>query len=190
MKLNVLYNYEYYYNIEIKQDALRPHRSSEKKVQINKHITLIRRRKRSLTIFSDLNDFHLYKLKSRSSKAPLSQVLLKLVQWFWRIFFLNFVIILLLFHNYLPFEKGVALHSPKNALCKIWSKLAMYHMLKKIWKFRVNVFSQYHNYLPWKRAWPFISTYLNPFHPRMAQWVIVFAPQAEGWVFESQTRRT
>ena len=45
--------------------------------------------------------------------------------------FLNFVNVFSQFHYYLPLEKGGALHlnklespSPKDALCKIWLKLA------------------------------------------------------------------
>ena len=44
---------------------------------------------------------------------------------------LNFINVVLLFHNYLPLKKGRALHlnnlespSPKNALCQVWLKLA------------------------------------------------------------------
>ena len=44
---------------------------------------------------------------------------------------LNFIDVILLFRNYLPLEKGVALHLdktesplPKDALCQVWLKLA------------------------------------------------------------------
>ena len=49
--------------------------------------------------------FHLKKLESPSPKDALWQVWLKLVQWFWRRRFLNFVNVISLFHNYLPLEK-------------------------------------------------------------------------------------
>ena len=74
---------------------------------------------------------YLNKLESPSPKDALCQVWLKLAQWFWRRRFFNFVNVFLLFRNYLPLEKGVALHlnkleslSPKDALCKVWLKLA------------------------------------------------------------------
>ena len=51
-------------------------------------------------------------------------------QWFWRRRFLKVLKVFLQFPNYLPFEKGVALHlyklespSPKNALCPVSLKL-------------------------------------------------------------------
>ena len=53
---------------------------------------------------------HLNKLESPSPKDALSLVWLKLAQWFWRSRFLNFLNAFLLFHHYLPLEKGVALH--------------------------------------------------------------------------------
>ena len=73
---------------------------------------------------------HFKKLESPSPKDALCQVWLKLAQWFWRRF-LNFVNVFSLFHNYLPLEKGGALHlntlespSAKDALCQVWLKLA------------------------------------------------------------------
>ena len=74
---------------------------------------------------------HLIKLKSPLPKDALSQVWLKLAQWFWRRIFLNFLNVFSLFRNYLPLEEGRALHlnklespSPKDALCQVWLKLA------------------------------------------------------------------
>ena len=49
---------------------------------------------------------HLNKLKSSSPKGALCQVWLKLVQWFWRRRFLNFVSVFSLFLNYFPLEIG------------------------------------------------------------------------------------
>ena len=76
---------------------------------------------------------HLNKLKPPSPKDALCQVWLKLAQWFWRRGFLNFVNVFSLFRNYLPMEKGGALHlnklespSPKDALCQVWLKLAQW----------------------------------------------------------------
>ena len=56
---------------------------------------------------------HLNKLKSPSSKDAFCQVWLKLTQWLWRRRFFKFVILCLLFRNYLPFKKGSALHLTK-----------------------------------------------------------------------------
>ena len=53
---------------------------------------------------------HLNKLESPSPKNALCQVWLKLAQWFWRRRFFNFVNVFSLFWNYLPLEKGRALH--------------------------------------------------------------------------------
>ena len=83
---------------------------------------------------------HLNKRESPSPKDALSQVWLKLAQWFWRRRFLNFVNVFSLFPNYLPFEKGGALHLnklesplPKDALCQVWLKLAQWFWRKR-WK--------------------------------------------------------
>ena len=56
---------------------------------------------------------HLNKLESPSPKVAMWQVWLKLVQWFLRKILLNFVDVFLLFHNYLPLEKGGAYHLNK-----------------------------------------------------------------------------
>ena len=82
---------------------------------------------------------HLKKLQFPSSKDALWQLPLKLAKWFWRRF-LYFVNVFLLFRNYLPLEKGVALHLkkpesplPKDALCQIWLKVAQWFWKRK-WK--------------------------------------------------------
>ena len=83
---------------------------------------------------------HLNKLESSSTKDALWQVLLKLTQWFWRRrFFKKFVNVFSLFHNYLPLEKGKALHlnklespSTKNALCQAWLKLAQWFWRRRL----------------------------------------------------------
>ena len=75
---------------------------------------------------------HLNNFESEvSSKDALRQICLKLAQWFWRRRFLNFVNVFSLIRNYLPLEKGGALHlnklespSPKDALCQVGLKLA------------------------------------------------------------------
>ena len=63
---------------------------------------------------------------------------MKFVQWFLRRRFLNFVNVFLLFCNYLPLEKGGALHlnklespSPKDALCQGWMKLAQWFLRRR-----------------------------------------------------------
>ena len=54
--------------------------------------------------------FHLKTLESPSPKDALCQDWLKLAQWLWRRRFFNFVNVFSLFRNYLPLEKGRALH--------------------------------------------------------------------------------
>ena len=68
-----------------------------------------------------------------SPKDAFGQVWLKLAQWFWRRRFFNFVNVFSLFLNYLPLEKGGAIHlyrleSPptKDALCQAWLKLVQW----------------------------------------------------------------
>ena len=80
---------------------------------------------------------------------------------------------ILLFRNYLPLEKDVALrlnklesHSPKDGLCQVWLKLAIWSWRRRFW-----ISSMYFRYFViislLIRAWPFILINLNPFHPRM-----------------------
>ena len=78
---------------------------------------------------------HLNKLESPSSKYALCQLWLKLAQFLRKRRFLNFVNVFSLFRNYLPFEKGRAIHlnkfespSPKDALCEVWLKLAQWFL--------------------------------------------------------------
>ena len=59
-----------------------------------------------------------------------------------------------LFHNYLPLDKGRALHlnklespPPKDALCQVWLKLAQWFWRKRFLN-SINVFSLFSNYLP------------------------------------------
>ena len=80
-------------------------------------------------------DLLLNKLKSPLSKDALCQVWLKLAERFWRRRFLNFFNVFSLFCNYLPLEKGRALHlkkldspSSKDALCEVWLTLT-----KRFW---------------------------------------------------------
>mgnify|MGYP003691681831 CR=1 FL=1 len=101
---------------------------------------------------------HLNKFESPSSKDALCQVWLKLAQWFWRRRFFNFVNVFSLFHNYLRLEKGGVLHlnkleslSPKDALCQVWLKMALWFWRRRFLNF-VNVFSQFRNYLPLEKG--------------------------------------
>ena len=114
---------------------------------------------------------HLKKLESPSSKNDLCWDWLKLTHWFCRRFF-NFVNVFSLFHYYLPFEKGWALHlnkleSPlhKEALCQVWLKLVQWFL--RIFLNFVDVFSLFVIISPWKRAGPFICIKLTHLHPKM-----------------------
>ena len=106
-----------------------------------------------------------FKLESPSPKDVLCQIWLKLAQCLENI--LNFVIVFLLFHNYLPFEKGGPLHlnkvyfsSPKDALIVqslvdigpvVLEKIIFKFCHRKFFKF-VNAFSLFHNYLPLEKG--------------------------------------
>ena len=61
------------------------------------------------------------------------------------------------FHNYLPLEKGVALHlnklefpSPNDALCQVWLKNVALFSRGRFLNF-VNIFSLICNYLPFEK---------------------------------------
>ena len=76
---------------------------------------------------------HLNKLDSPSAKDNFCQVWLKLTQWFWRRRVLQIVNVFLQFHYFLPLKKDRALHLnklespfPRDALCKVWLKLALW----------------------------------------------------------------
>ena len=56
-------------------------------------------------------------LNPPSSKDDFCQVWWKLVRWFWRSWFSNFVNVFLLFRNNLPLEKGGALRIPFTQGC-------------------------------------------------------------------------
>ena len=78
--------------------------------------------------FEESRALRLKKTESPSPKNALRHVWLKFAQWFWRRRYLNFVNVFALFRNYLPFEKGGALHLnnietplPTDALCQVWS---------------------------------------------------------------------
>ena len=116
---------------------------------------------------------HLNNFESTSPKNALCQIWLNLAQWFLRRRYLNFVNVFSLFRNYLPLEKGAALHlnkfespSPKDAFCQVWLKLAQW-----FWRRNILNTSMYFRYFviisPWNRTGPFIWRNLNPIYPRM-----------------------
>ena len=79
------------------------------------------------------NALHLNKLESPSPKNTLCQDWLKSAHWFWSGRFFKFVNEFSLFRIYLPLEINMALHlkmlkshSPKDALCQVWLKLAQW----------------------------------------------------------------
>ena len=57
--------------------------------------------------------------------------------------------------------------SPKDVLCQVWLKLALWFWRRRFLNFVNFFFALFCNYLPLNRAWPFIWINLNPFHPRM-----------------------
>ena len=65
--------------------------------------------------------------------------------------------VLSLFRNYLPLEKGGALHfnfespSPKDSLCQVWLKFAQWFLRRKFLTF-VNEFLLFRNYLPLEKG--------------------------------------
>ena len=111
---------------------------------------------------------------------------MKLAKWYWRRRFLKLVKVFSQYRNYLPLEKGGALHlnklefpSPKDALCHVWLKLAQWFWRRRFFNF-VNVFSLFLNYLPLERGGPLYLIKLEP-HPlkdalckdwlKLAQWL-------------------
>ena len=93
-----------------------------------------------------------------------------MTQWFWRGSYLNFITEFSLFRNYLPLEKGVALHLnklesslPKGALCHVWLKLALWFWRKVGFLYFVYAFC-YYPPLEWTRS--LFEKILNPLHPR------------------------
>ena len=68
---------------------------------------------RNYLFFEKGGPLYLNKLESPSPKDAFCQVCLKLAQWFWRRRFFDFVNVFSLFRNYLPLEKGGALHLKK-----------------------------------------------------------------------------
>ena len=119
------------------------------------------------------NFLHLNKLESLSPKDALWQVWLKLAQWFWRRRFLNFVNVFCTISLFSPVGKGRG-HSfeetwipfTQGYFVQSLEKLAQWFWRKEFFNF-INVFSLFHNYLPWKKVGSFIWKNLNLLHPRM-----------------------
>ena len=116
---------------------------------------------------------HLNKLEFSSPNNALYQVWLKFTYCFWRRCFINFIDVFLLFLNYLPLEKVVALRlnklespSPKDALCYVWLKLAPWFWRRCFINF-IDVFLLFLNYLPLEKGVALCLTNLNPHHQRM-----------------------
>ena len=107
------------------------------------------------------------------SFLALCQVCLKLDHWLWRRKFFNFVNDFLLFRNYLPLEKGLALylkklesHLPKNVLCQVWLKLARCFLRWRFFKISSIYFKLFRNYLHLEKGvslhFSFIQRFIVP----------------------------
>ena len=137
-------------------------------------ITLIKRRKKNIIKLTRINWFFIWRNMNPYHPRMLVPRLVKLVQWFLRRGFFNFVNVFSIFRNYLPLEKGRALHlnkfespSSKDALGQVWLKLAQWFWRRRFFLI-LSMYSRYFVIIsPWKRAGPFIWTNLNPLHPRM-----------------------
>ena len=110
------------------------------------------------------NPLHFNNLEFPPPKDDLSQVWLKLAQWFWRRRFLYDPTPFFHFCDYLPFEEDLALYlnnlespPPKDDLCQVWLKLAQW-----FWRRRFlndpTPFLHFCNYLPLEEE---LALYLN-----------------------------
>ena len=107
-----------------------PEKTSWKSINTYDYHNVDKEKKISSFTLWELNGSSFEQIEFPSPKDALWQVWLKLVQWFLRKRFLNFVNVFLLFSNYLPLEKDGGLHlnkfespSPKDALWQVWLKL-------------------------------------------------------------------
>ena len=104
-------------------------------------ITLIKRRKKNIIKLMRINCFFIW----RNMNPLQPRMLCAKFGWNWpsgfgeEVFLISSVYFSL-FRNYLPLEKGRALHfnklespSPKNALCQVWLKLAQWFWRRR-WK--------------------------------------------------------
>ena len=88
------------------------------------YIIMLIWRKKTIISFLIIERSLFVKPLSPFTREALSQIWLKLAQWFWRRRFLNLSNVFLLFPNHLPMDKNTVLHlnklespSPKDALC-------------------------------------------------------------------------
>ena len=84
-----------------------------------------------------------------------------------------FVNIFLLFWNYLPLERSVALRlrkheflSPRDVLCQVWLRIGQ-AVMENFLKSFVNIFSLFRHYFPLEKGLALYLKTLNPHHPRM-----------------------
>ena len=121
---------------------------------INRHISYRWLKEEKNINFSIIYCFFIW----RNLNPPHSRMLCAKIGWNWlsgsEKEFFNFVNAFSLFYNYLPLEKGGALHlnkiespSLKDALWQVWLKLAQWFWRGTFLHF-VNVFSLFRNYLP------------------------------------------
>ena len=100
---------------------------------------------------------HLNKLEFPfTQRCFVLMVWLMLAQWFWRRRFFNFINVFSLYHNYLPLEKGRALHlnklspSPRDTLCNV--RLKLFYRRRFFNFVNVHVYSLFRNYLPLEKG--------------------------------------
>ena len=103
-------------------------------------ITLIKRRKKTFLTLLEFIGSSFEETWIPFTQGCLVPNLVEIGPVVWRRRFFNFVNVFSLFRNYLPFEKGGALHlikiespSPKDALCQVWLKLAHWFWRRR-WK--------------------------------------------------------
>ena len=109
-----------------------------------------------------------------------------------------FVNIFSLFRFYLPLEYGMTLHlnkhdfpSPKDALCQVWLKLALWFLRRRFLKF-VNVFSPFPYYLPLEKGGVLHLNKLESPSPKNAVcqvWLklVVLEKKMKMWTVNGQT---
>ena len=116
-------------------------------------IALIRRNKTPVSSFWRIECLLIWKKMNplHPRMLALCHVWLKLAQWFGiRSFFFYFVNVFSLYRNHLPLKKSVAAHlnklespPPKNTLCQVWLKLALWFGIKRFLNFVMVFFLLY-----------------------------------------------
>ena len=89
----------------------------------------------------------------------------------------DFLILSMYFHYFViisPWKRAGAHHmnkldspSPKDALCQVWLKLAQWFWRRRIFNF-VNIFSQFHNYIPLEKGGTLLLNKLESPSPKDA----------------------